>query len=185
MGALAFNVPGALRLGFSVLVFQGAWFACVLSAARGHPLLGTLAVAAALALQVAASDLRKADIVSIGVAVAIGLVSDTLLAQTDVVRYASSWPQPGLAPIWILALWALWGAVLREPLRWLHKRPLAAALLGTVGGPASYAAAARLGACSFPDITWSLLVLALGWAVITPLQLTLAARLERGARASR
>jgi hypothetical protein len=180
MAALAFNGSRALRLGLSVLVFQGAWFLCVLSAARGDPLLGTLAVVGALALQLAVSDHRKADIVSIVVAVAIGIVWDTLLAQLDLVRYASSWPKTGWAPVWILALWALWGAVLRAPLRWLHTRPLAAALLGAVGGPASYAAAARLGACSFDDITLALGVLALGWAIVTPLQLMLAARLERG-----
>lgn len=173
------------RLAVSMLAFQAAWFACVAGAAQGRALLGLLAVLAAVALLLAVSDDRKSDLLLIGVAVATGVVADTLLARWDLVRYASAWPSPGWAPAWILALWALWGAVLREPLRWLHGRPLAAALLGALGGPLSYAAAERLGACRFPDPAVAMAVLALGWALVTPLQLGLAARLARPAGALR
>ena len=173
--------PGsrALRLAASVLAFQGAWFACILTAAHGTPWPGLLAVLAAVCLMLALGNARRADIALVVVAVLTGVVVDTLLVQLGLVRYASPGPLPALAPAWILALWALWGAILREPLGWLHGRPLAAAALGGIGGPLSYAAGARMGACTFPEPAMAMAALALCWAVVTPLHLALAARLNR------
>lgn len=174
----------SLRVAASVVAFQAAWFACILSAARGEPWFGVAAVTAAVALMLALGDDRRADAVLVGMAVATGIVVDSALAQSGLVRYAS----PGLglaaavAPVWILGLWALWGAVLREPLRWLHGRPIAAAVLGGVGGPLSYAAGARMGACSFPEPVAAMWALGVCWALVTPLQLAVAARLEHGRR---
>lgn len=176
-----FGAARAGRLLAGVLVFQGAWFACVLGAAQGRAGWGVAAVVVALAVLLAASGRRGADLRLIAVALATGLVWDSLLAGTGVVVYSAPGPWPGVAPAWILALWALWGAVLREPLRWLHGRPVAGALLGGVGGALSYAAAERLGACRFDDPVIAGAVLAAGWAVITPLQLAHARRLDREA----
>jgi hypothetical protein len=81
------------------------------------------------------------------VALVIGLIWDSSMSRLGWIAYAEPGPLPGIAPVWILALWALFAMVLREPLRWLHKRLPLAALLGALGGPLSYAAAERLGAC--------------------------------------
>jgi hypothetical protein len=75
--------------------------------------------------------------------------------------------------------------MLREPMRWMHGRPVLAALLGGVGGVLSYAAAQRLGACAFPDTALAVLVLGAGWALIVPLLLAAAQRLDRAAVPSR
>jgi hypothetical protein len=174
-----FGLARAGRLLVGVLVFQGAWFACVLGAAQGRAGWGVVAVGVAVAVLLAASERRGADLRLIAVALVTGVVWDSVLASTGVVEYASPGPWVGAAPTWILALWALWGAVLREPLRWLHGRPVAGALLGGVGGALSYAAAERLGACRFPEPALAWAVLAAGWALITPWQLALARRLDR------
>lgn len=171
-------LPRGLRLVLGGLVFQGAWFACVLGAAHGVAALGIACVAGAIALVLLASTAWRADAALVAIAVATGLVFDGLLAALGVVSYAS--PASVAAPAWILALWALWGVVLREPLQWLHGRPWVAAALGAVGGPLSYAAAARMGACSFAQPTLALATIALGWAVITPLHLAVARRLAGG-----
>ncbi len=170
-----------LRLAVGFALFQGAWFACVIGAAQGAAGYGIAAVVAVLALLLAASRERIAELRLIALAMAVGVIWDSLLARTGVVVYASPGPLPGWAPAWILALWALFAPMLREPLRWLHGRPLLAALVGGVGGPLSYAAAARLGACRFPDPALAMAVLAAGWALIVPLLLAAAQRLERGA----
>lgn len=179
------ELPRTLRLVLGVIVFQGAWFACVLGAAYGHVGWGVMAVVVAVALLVAMSTHRSVELRLIAVALATGIVWDSALAASGLVRYASPGPIAALAPVWILALWALWGAVLRDPLRSLHHRPVLAAVLGGVGGALSYAAAARMGACSFDDATLALGVLAAGWAVIVPVQLALARRLEQQAEARR
>jgi hypothetical protein len=103
---------------------------------------------------------------------------DTLLARLHVVVYASPLPSAGFAPVWILALWVQLGSVVREPMNWLHGRWWLAVPLGAVGGAASYAGAARLGACSFPDKALAMQVLAAGWAVFMPLLAELARHLH-------
>ena len=169
----------ALRLVGGFVLFQAAWFACVIGAARGESALGVAAVVAVLAVLLALSSDRGAELRLIAIALALGLVWDTLLARTGIVDYASPVPQSGWAPAWILALWALFAPMLRESMRWLHGRPLVGALFGGVGGALSYAAAERLGACRFPDPALALTVLGAGWAVIIPLLLAAAQRLDR------
>jgi len=171
------------RLAIALGVFQGAWFICIVSAAREVPGIGVAAVAAAVLLHCAMSPARGQELVLIALAMIVGLCWDTTLGRAGIVLYASPGPWPGWAPPWILSLWALFATALREPLRWLHGRWLLAAALGGAGGAASYASAQRLGACRLPDETFALLVLALGWAVITPVLTEFAAWLDRRAPA--
>ncbi|MGE5088156.1 MAG: DUF2878 domain-containing protein [Candidatus Levyibacteriota bacterium] len=176
------GVARALRFGGTFALFQGAWFACVLGAARGEAALGIAAVVAAVGLLLAFSTDRGAELRLIVVSLAVGAAWDSLLARSGIVVYAAPGPLPGWAPAWILGLWALFAVMLREPMRWLHGRPLLAALIGGAGGALSYAAAERLGACALPDRPRALLVLGAGWALIVPLLLALGQRLDGAAR---
>lgn len=162
------------RVALNLVSFQVAWFACVLSAARGAPAVGVMAVVAAVALHFALSDARTEDLLLVAVSLVVGFLGDTALARTGLVVYAAAGAWSNWAPWWILALWALFATTLREPLAWLHGRWLLAACLGAVGGALSYAAAQRLGACRLPNAELAMVVLALGWAVITPALLMLA-----------
>lgn len=150
-------------------LFQGAWFACILGAAHGHVGWGVLAVMAWVAISWTLSDQRWVDGVLAGQAVLMGVVWDTWMLRAGWVEYASPGPLAQWAPVWILALWALFATLVRGPLSWLHGRPVLAAVLGAVSGPLSYLAAVRLGAGKFADTTQSMLVLGAGWAVMTPM----------------
>ncbi len=150
-------------------LFQGAWFACILGAAHGQVAWGVLAVLVWVAISWALSPQRWVDVALAGQAVLMGLVWDTWMLRAGWVDYASPGPVAMWAPVWILALWALFATLVRGPLSWLHGRPLLAAVMGAVGGPLSYLAAVRLGAGRFPDTTQSMIVLAVGWAVMTPM----------------
>jgi hypothetical protein len=173
------NGARALRLGAGFVLFQAAWFACVIGAARGQVALGIAAVVAVVAILLAWSTRPGADLRLVLLALVIGVVWDSLLARTGVVEYASPGPLPEWAPVWILALWALFAPMLREPMRWLHGRPALAALFGGVGGALSYAAAERLGACAFPNPVLAIAVLGAGWSLFVPLLLSAAQRLDR------
>ena len=173
-----------LRLAIGFALFQGAWFGCVIGAARGQAGAGIAVLAGVVLLALVFSKARAAELGLLGIALVVGLVWDSLLARSGIVVYASPGPLPGWAPAWILALWALFAPMLREPLRWLHGRPLLTALFGGVGGALSYAAAARFGACHFPDPLLAMGVLGVGWALIVPLLLAAAQRLERATAAS-
>jgi hypothetical protein len=175
--ALAAAPRRTIALVAMFVAFQGGWFACVLGAAHGWPWAGTLAAASVTALWIGLGARPMADAVLVAAAIAIGFVWDSAMAKLGLIAYA----KPGAlsAPVWILALWALFAVTLRESLRVLHTRLPLAALLGAVGGPLSYAAAARMGACELIEPVQTPLVLALGWAAITPLLLALARRLDR------
>lgn len=175
-------MPASMRrtLGWvlSFLAFQGAWFACVMSAARGQPGAGVAAVLLVCAVQLALSPARREDLVLAGTALVLGLFWDTAMLRGGVVEYASPGPVPGWAPVWILALWLLFATLLRGPLQWLHGRWLLSALLGGVGGALSYLGAVRLGAGHIANLWQAMGVLGLGWGVMTPLLIELARRLE-------
>lgn len=164
------------RLLAALAAFQLAWFGCVLGAAHGWPWAGVSLAAAVVVGFVALGTRPAVDAALIAAALAIGLLWDTALLQLGWIAYAEPGPLPMVAPAWILALWALFAVTLREPLRWLHGRWPLAALFGAVGGPLSYAAAARMGACRLVEPDAALAALALGWAAITPLLLALARR---------
>jgi cell division protein FtsW (lipid II flippase) len=88
----------------------------------------------------------------------------------------------GIAPYWMVAMWALFATTLNVSLRWLRPHVGLAALIGAVGGPAAYYAGARLGAIEFTVAGAAMAAIALGWAVLTPLLLRVAARLDGYAR---
>lgn len=164
------------------VLFQLAWFACVTQAAQHRPSLGVAAVGAFVLLQFFRSRRRTVDALLVALALVLGLAWDTTLLRTGTVRYASPGPFPGICPPWILALWALFAAILRGPLRWLQGRHWLAGLFGAIGGPASYLAAAHLGACTLPNEWPALTVLALGWAVFTPALVEAAHRMQTSFR---
>jgi hypothetical protein len=167
---------GAIAINF--IAFQAGWFACVMGAAAGHAWIGPVVVGAALALHFARAARPTAELrLALG-ALAIGLAWDGALLHLGLLRFAAPGPIESLPPPWMLALWPLFASTLNVSLRWLHVRPLAAAVLGAISGPLSYWGGARLGALQLPDPIVALALLAAGWAVITPLLLVLARRFD-------
>ena len=76
-------------------------------------------------------------------------------------------------------MWMLFACTLRYAFGWLYGKPLLAALLGAVGGPAAFWAGQRLGAVSFhPTPGLSLGVLAIVWAALLPTLMGVAARID-------
>lgn len=167
-----------MAAALNIVLFQAGWFACVLGAAHGRPLAG-----AAAALAIASGWILRAprpgrELALVLAASLAGLALDSLLAQSGWVAFESALPAAGLAPVWMLALWALFAVTLNVSLRWLRHRLLLAGALGALGGPAAYYAGGKLGALSFADAPAALVLIALGWAFATPALLALARRLE-------
>jgi hypothetical protein len=152
---------------WNLAAYQLAWFAVILGAARGFAWAGMavalLVIGAHLALRPRALELKL-----IALAAAIGIMIDSTLSITGQVRFAAPGPV-GLAPLWMLCLWMAFATTLNYSLRWLMRRPVAAALGGAIGGPLAYLAGARLGALELatPAITLSLIALLWVSAMVT------------------
>ncbi len=165
------------RNAVNFLAFQLGWFACVLGAANAYPWLGVWAAIVIVAGNVAWSARPAAEAGFIALALLAGAAWETLLLASGALQYSAGSLLPGFPPPWILALWALFASTLNVSLGWLQGRWLLAAVLGGLSGPASYWAGARLGALNIVDPLVFVLMLAAGWAVLTPVLLALARRL--------
>ena len=157
------------RLAFNSAVFQAGWFACVFAAAIGLPLLGLLTAVLVVLLHLVAAASPGKELRLILLALAMGLVFDSLLVASGWLRYPNGILVPGTAPYWILAMWAMFATTLNLSLGWLKGRLLLAAVMGGVFGPLSYLAGERLGGLVFVDRTASLVALGIGWAICMPL----------------
>ena len=166
-----------MNLWINAILYQLTWLAAVGGAGHGWWWAGPAAALVFAAWQLATSSVRRADFILILLAAALGLAVDSLFAQSGLLRYSAAVPWNTLAPAWILSLWVGFALTLNHSLAYLKTHPLAAAVLGGVGGPLAYrAAASGFGALAFPaDPTTSLLTLTAVWALLVP-ALSLTAR---------
>lgn len=168
------RVPAGLNTAIYLVVCQGGWFVCVLSAAHGLPWIGAVYVAMVLAYHFCCASRPGGELKLLGATLAIAAVWESFLVRAGVLTYPNGMLIAGTAPYWILALWALLAIQFNVLFAWLKPRLWLAAVLGAVGGPLSFRAGVALGAASFPHPGRSLAVLALGWGVLFPLSLVLA-----------
>jgi hypothetical protein len=125
--------------------YQALWFALVIGASRGTTALPVIAACAFVAMQIPFGSDPMADVRRLIVAVAFGTLVDGVPSLLGWWHYAS--PSPALptggAPLWILALWASFATTIDRSLRVVQSRPWLGVLLGAIGGPLAYEAAAR------------------------------------------
>ena len=160
------------------LAFQVGWFSSVLGAAKQMPWIGPVVVIAIAALhlrQARRPDLEAGLIVACGV---IGLFFDSLLVSLGWVAYPSGYFSASFAPYWIVTMWMLFATTLNQSMGWLKGRLPLAAALGAISGPLSYLGGQKLGGMQFVELTNALIFLSVGWAVVMPLIMTLADRLD-------
>jgi Protein of unknown function (DUF2878) len=172
-----------MNMVVNFLAFQLAWFACVLGAANGMPWVGPLAVAGAVAWHLARARRAWPELWLVALAMALGLVVDSLLLATGWLSYPSGFWLPGpwqsnLAPYWIVAMWALFATTLNLSMGWLRGRPLLAVVMGGIGGPLSYLGGEKLGGIELTSPAAALAALAVAWAIAMPLLMQLAARFD-------
>jgi hypothetical protein len=171
-----------LTLALNVALFQAGWLACVLGAAHGLPWAGVAAAAGVVAWHLMRARRAAEELKLVALAVAVGALSDSALAASGWVEFAPAAAADGLAPWWILAMWALFATTLNVSLAWLRTRLPLAALLGAMSGPLAYWAGARLGALELRQPAAALGALALVWAAALPGLLAAARRLDGAAR---
>jgi Protein of unknown function (DUF2878) len=162
----------------NIALFQAGWFSCVLGAAHGNPWLGMSVVALIVAASVLTSARPGAQLQLMVLTGLVGYSWDSWLAVSGLIAYPPGPLAPPLAPLWILALWLLLATTLNVSLRWLQARPPVAAMLGALAAPLAYIGAERLGALTLLRAQPALWALAAGWALLLPLLLLLARRLN-------
>ena len=163
----------------NAMLYQLTWLAAVGGAGHGYWWSGALMLLIFAAIQLPQSATRIADIQLLLIAAVVGFAIDSSLAVSGVLIYSAAVPWPHLAPLWIVVLWASFSLTMNHSLAFLRLRPVLAALFGGIGGPLAYWAAQRgFGAVSFGgNFLYTLSLLAVIWAFVTPLLCTLASLL--------
>lgn len=164
------------KIVLNFVACQLAWSACVLGGANGRPLAGALVAAAVIGLHLALARRPAPEALLIVAASLIGVVWDSALIAIGLFTYPSGILVPGLAPYWMIALWAVFATSLNLSMGFLKGRLWLAALVGGIGGPVSYLAGGRLGGLEMSDPVLALGAQAIGWAVLLPVLTHLAAR---------
>jgi hypothetical protein len=167
-----------MAVAVNALLFQAGWFACVLGAAQGLPWIGAIIAVLVIGWHLARAADPRREVALIAAAGVLGLVFETLLVQSGWVRFDSGMLVAGVAPYWMVALWAIFATTLNVSLRVLRSRLGLAAALGAVGGPAAYYGGAQLGALELTTAGAALMTIAAGWAVFVPALLGAARRLD-------
>jgi hypothetical protein len=168
----------------NLLGYQLVWFLLVRGAANASLALPLVAGAAFVLAQLALAAQPRRELRLIAVAVLLGLAIDGVAAGTGLLRYAS--PSPALppqgAPMWILMLWACFATTINRSLAVLQRRTWLAALLGGIGAPLAYAAAAggwhAVGWTSWWGPAW----IAVCWTLALPLLVVVNRRAQRQGR---
>ena len=163
-----------IRKIINLTLFQAAWFAAVLGAAEGLPWLGPLALVPVLAVHLSLTGDRQGELKLLLAAGLLGFLYDTALVNAGVfspLRHLA--PHP-FSPPWMIGLWMNFAATLNVSMAWLRGRYLLAAVFGAIGGPLAYYSGAKLGATEALPSLNGMLVLAVGWGVMTPLLVWLA-----------
>jgi len=153
------------------VLFQVAWFACVLGGAAGLVLPATAAGILAVLVNIAfiGGDRRRDTRAAIA-ATAVGCCVDSACLALGAYELIGDPAFPLLCPPWLAALWGVFGVTVSISLGWLAGRPLLAAALGALGAPVSYLGGAGLGAVTLPHGPhYTAVVIAAMWAVATPL----------------
>ena len=162
----------------NIVLFQIGWFACVLGAAQDLPWAGSLVAVVIASVHLACAKRRRVELLLLLLVVTLGFAWDSAVTAMGLMQFSTAGMISGFAPYWMAAMWLSFATTLNVSLRWLRGRAWLAALLGAVGGPLAYFAGAKLGALSFPQPLLGLAVQALGWALLMPLLIKLAAHFD-------
>lgn len=170
-----------MHIIINFVLFQLAWFACVLGAANAMPWLGVIVTFAVGLWHFFQAKEVQTELTLIIIAMVIGGLFDQTLLSLQLIHYEShgygtSSMNAFIVPLWIIALWAGFATTLNRSLRWMRNKTLIAILFGAIGGPLAYIAAEKLGAVTLTNT--SLFILSFGWAILTPVLLKLSERFD-------
>ena len=159
-------------------IFHIGWLACVLGAASDMALTGSLIAILLIALHLFRVANFRTEFYLVMAAVVIGFLWETLLLSQQWLAYAGTSIGSSLAPYWLVVMWALFATTINVSMAWMKNRWLLAVVMGAVFGPMAFVAGEKLGAVQFLDSQSALIALACGWAILMPLILWIADKIN-------
>ena len=157
-------MPRARAVNYAL--YQVGWFACILGAAWGRPIAGALLAAALIVVHLAITAERALELRLLAFTLAVGLLAEWGQLRGGTYAWIAGTVRPGMAPPWLLLMWAQFATTFRWSLRGIMTVPSRAALFGALGGPIAFIAGERLGAVRLAaPVAPALLRLSVVWSV--------------------
>jgi hypothetical protein len=166
------------RIIWNVVVYQIVWIVCVAGAGAGLYAPGIIAAVLCVAWHVSKARHPRRELALVALAATLGAAFETALFASGWVHMPSSALLGNLTPIWMVCLWAAFATTLNVSLRFLRERLILSSLVGAVGAPLAYHAGAGMGALLWVEVLPALLAVAAAWALLTPLLMVSARRLD-------
>lgn len=172
-------------LAINLILYKIGWFGAVTLAAAGRPWAGVPLLLTLIGIHLRLVPDWRIEARLIAACAALGAVVDSLQIQAGVLAFEGGHVVAGLAPAWIILMWAQLGTTLRYCVRFLQGRYLLAALLGAVAGPLSFYGGASMGAVTLhPDPRVAVTSLAVAWVIAMPFMMWLAGPRQQPAAVS-
>jgi len=159
----------------NLVVFNIAWFACILGAAWGIPWLGVAVVALSVGGHLLYASFDRGLAVLFVLAFVIGWGFDALVVVVGALDFPPHALLLAPVPLWMPCMWVSLATTLHLSLGWMRGRWLVAMLFGLLGGPGAYYTGMKLGAVTLgDDLMRSLLIVGIEWGVAMPVLVWLA-----------
>jgi len=167
-----------VNLVFNFALFHVGWLACVVGAATDMSLFGSAIAVLLIAVHLFNVANVRAELYLVSAAIIIGFTWETLLLSQQWLTYAGSSLSSSVAPYWLVIMWALFATTINVSMAWMKNRWFLAVVMGAIFGPMAFIAGEKLGAVEFLDNQRALIALSCGWAILMPLILWLAEKIN-------
>jgi len=108
----------------NAILFQVLWFAAVIGSAKLLMWPSLIACSALAVWQLNPSRRHTGDLKLIGVAIILGLISDTLVLQLNLFQFIYPFPFVGVTPLWILLMWIGLAMTINHSLKFISRHTL-------------------------------------------------------------
>jgi hypothetical protein len=154
------------RISFilDLVVFQAAWFCCVLATKTPFPELAPYLGVGLVLIRVLWAGRLRASLPFLIACLLIGIPGDAFLVQIKLLDFP---PYPNLfgSPMWMVLLWASFGLMLRPVFTWFLDHCMRAIIGFSMGGALAYWSGERLEVLSFTNNWISASGVAAVWAI--------------------
>jgi NAD(P)-dependent dehydrogenase (short-subunit alcohol dehydrogenase family) len=152
---------------FNAVGYYVAWFGLIYYGSKPDYWKGIVIALIFTGIHFLCSKNKKEDLSLMFKIVAIGLCVDGLLTYAGLFKFSDLTPH-FILPIWMFFVWVIFSLILNYSLAWLQRSKALACLMGALFAPTSYYSGYKLGAVDFPNITFSLAVVAVVWSILLP-----------------
>ena len=147
-----------------LVIFQIAWFLCVLATKTPFPEISPFIALAIVLLRSLQAKRFLLEIPFLTSSLIIGIIGDTTLIYLKLLQFQ---PYPNIfgSPLWMIMLWACFGIMLRPVFNWFLDHFWRSILGFSIGGVVAYWSGQKFGVLEFSNSWITALGIATEWAI--------------------